>query len=138
MDSTIQISTDKSRLDLKVIHDYLSNESYWAKGRSIETVKRSIDHSLCFGVYDGDALVGFARVVSDYAVFAWILDVFVMDAYKGKGLGKILMHEITNHDKLQNLQRWGLGTDDAHGLYAKFGFTPLNKPENMMEKSNRT
>ncbi len=137
MDSMFQISTYKSRLDIELIHDYLSNESYWAKGRSIETVKRSIEHSLCFGVYDGDAQVGFARVVTDYAVFAWVMDVFILDAYQKKGLGKKLMHHITHHEKLQGLQRWGLGTDDAHELYAKFGFTPLEKPGNMMEKSNK-
>lgn len=138
MDKVFQISTDKSRLDIEMIHDYLTNESYWAKGRSIETVKRSIEHSLCFGVYDGDVQIGFSRVVTDYAVFAWILDVFILDAYKRKGLGKDLMHQITTHETLQNLQRWGLGTDDAHGLYAKFGFTPLIKPGNMMEKSNKS
>jgi GNAT superfamily N-acetyltransferase len=134
MDNSIQFSTDKSKLDIELIHDYLSNKSYWAKGRSIETIKRSIEHSLCFGVYDGKAQVGFARVVTDYAVFAWVMDVFILEAYKKIGLGKKLMHYLTHYKELQGLQRWGLGTDDAHGLYAKFGFTPLKMPGNMMEK----
>jgi GNAT superfamily N-acetyltransferase len=131
----IHISTDKNKLDIKLIHEYLSNDSYWAKGRDIEIVKRSIDNSLCFGVYNNDTQIGFARVITDYAVFAWILDVFILDDYKGKNYSKRLMSEIMTHDKLQNLQRWGLGTDDAHGLYEQFGFKPLRKPQSMMEIS---
>jgi GNAT superfamily N-acetyltransferase len=129
----IQISTDKSRLDIDLIHSYLSNESYWAKGRSISKVKLSIENSICFGVYLNEAQIGFARVVTDYAVFAWILDVFIIKAYQGRGYGKKLMNSIMTQDNLQNLQRWGLGTDDAHGLYKQFGFKPLRKPLNMME-----
>ena len=129
----IQISTDKKRLDMDLIYKFLSEESYWAKNRDIETIKRSVENSLCFGVYDGNRQIGFARVVSDFAVFAWILDVFILKEYRGKGYGKTLMNAIMNHEKLQNLQRWGLGTDDAHGLYEQFGFTPLKKPQNMME-----
>jgi len=131
-----EISTDKSRLDIKLIHDYLSKESYWAKGRSIETVKKSIKNSLCFGVFQDNKQVGFARVVTDYSVFAWIMDLFILKDYQRKGLGKDLMSKIMNHEKLQNLQRWGLATFDAHGLYKKFGFKPLDKPEYMMEISN--
>ena len=133
MEKTIQISTDKARLDIDLIHKYLSKNSYWASGRDIRTVKRSIENSLCFGVYSGDKQIGFARVISDYAVFAWILDVFILKEYRGMGYGKMLMDAIMRHESLQNLQRWGLGTDDAHGLYSQFGFTPLGKPQNMME-----
>ncbi|WP_321368794.1 GNAT family N-acetyltransferase [uncultured Draconibacterium sp.] len=134
----IEISTDKQKLDIQIIHNYLSKESYWAKGRSMETVQRSIDNSLCFGVYTENKQVGFARVVTDYAVFAWLLDVFILPEYQGKGYGKKLMQTIMTHEKLQGLRRWGLGTDDAHELYKQFGFTPLNKPENMMEILNKT
>ena len=130
----IQISTDKTRLDIDLIHQYLSKESYWAIGRDIEIVKRSIDNSLCFGLYIDDKQIGFARVVTDYAIFAWIMDVFILKDYRAKGYGKKLMNAIMTHEKLQNLQRWGLGTEDAHGLYEQFGFKPLSKPQNMMEK----
>ncbi|MDZ7608756.1 MAG: GNAT family N-acetyltransferase [Cyclobacteriaceae bacterium] len=132
-DNNFRINTNKSELDVAVIHHFLSTQSYWAKGRSLETVKKSIENSLCFGVYHGSKQVGFARVVSDYAIFAWIMDVFILPEYRGQGLGKALMQSITTHDKLQNLQRWGLGTEDAHGLYAQFGFAPVAKPANLME-----
>lgn len=129
-----RITTDKSCLNIDIIHEYLSNRSYWAKGRSRDIVKRSIENSLCFAVCHEDNQVGFARVVTDYAVFAWILDVFILEEYRGNGLGKMLMGNIMEHEQLRTIRRWGLGTDDAHGLYAKFGFTALSKPENMMEK----
>ncbi len=129
----ITISTDKNKLDRTLIHTWLSQESYWAKGRSREVVERSIEHSLCFGVYLDGQQVGFARVVTDYAVFGWIMDVFILPDFRGKGYSKILMKEIMNHVDLQGLKRWGLGTDDAHGLYRQFGFTALSQPENMME-----
>jgi GNAT superfamily N-acetyltransferase len=129
----IKISTDKSRLDIKLIHNYLSNESYWAKGRSIEKVRLSIENSICFGVYLDEAQIGFARVITDYAVFAWILDVFILKDFQGRGYGKKLMNTIMTQNNLQNLLRWGLGTDDAHGLYEQYGFKPLRKPQNMME-----
>ncbi len=130
----IQISTDKSQLNINTIHNYLSNESYWAIDRDIEIVKRSIENSLCFGVYLDDKQIGFARVVTDYAIFAWIMDVFILKEHQGNGYGKMLMNAIVNHPQLQGLKRWGLGTDDAHGLYQQFGFTPLKKPHNMMER----
>ncbi len=129
----IQISTNKEKLDIDLIYNYLSKESYWAKGRELETIKRSIEHSLCFGVYLDSHQIGFARVVSDFAVFAWLLDVFILEKHQGKGYGKKLMAAIMEHKDLQNLQRWGLGTDDAHGLYEQFGFKPLSKPQQMME-----
>lgn len=129
------ISTDKSLLDINLIYHYLSLESYWATGRSKETIKKSIHHSLCFGIYDNThKQLGFARVVSDYAVFAWLMDVFVLDDYQGKGLGKQLINAIVNHQDLQGLKRWGLGTKDAHGLYEKFGFKSLSEPDKMMER----
>ena len=134
----IEISTDREKLDIRAIHSYLANESYWAKGRTLETVQRSIENSLCFGVYLENKQVGFARVITDYAVFAWLLDVFILPEYQGKGYGKKLVEAIMTHNNLQGLRRWGLGTDDAHGLYKQFGFTSLNKPGNMMEILNKT
>jgi len=131
--NTFRINTDKSELDVTAIHHFLSTQSYWAKGRSLDTVKKSIENSLCFGLYHEKKQVGFARVVSDYAIFAWIMDVFILPEFRGQGLGKELMQAITSHEKLQNLQRWGLGTEDAHGLYAQFGFGPIAKPANLME-----
>lgn len=134
METGFYISTDKAKLDTVIIFDYLSNQSYWAKGRSMETIEKSIKNSLCFGVYNSvNNQVGFARVVSDYAVFAWLMDVFILPTYQGKGLGKLLMQEITTHQDLLPVKKWGLGTRDAHGLYEQFGFRPLAKPENMME-----
>jgi GNAT superfamily N-acetyltransferase len=133
MCSSYIISTDKSSLDIEVISNFLINDSYWAQGRSIETIKKSIDNSLCFGVYANDKQIGFARVVTDYSVFAWIMDVFILDDYRKKGLGKRLMDSIVGHEKLQNLQRWGLATDDAHGLYEKYGFRAMKRPEIFME-----
>ena len=118
------IGTDKSKLDLDVIHKFLSH-SYWAAGIPRETVARSIDNSLCFGVYDHANQIGFARVVSDFATFAYIADVFILEPYRDRGLGKDLMASIMTHPKLQGLRRWSLGTRDAQGLYAQFGFQPV-------------
>jgi len=127
------ISTDRARLDLAVIHGFLTN-CYWAKGISREVVARSIEHSLCFGIYDGSgAQVGFARVVSDYATVAYLGDVFVLESHRGRGLSKWLMECIIQHPALQNLRRWILLTRDAHGLYSQFGFTPIETPERYME-----
>ena len=127
------ISTDPARVNLDVVHTFLTN-CYWAKGIPRETVARSIEHSLCFGVYDGSgAQVGFARVISDFATIAYLGDVFVLESHRGHGLSKWLMECIKQHPSLQGLRRWFLLTRDAHGLYAKFGFTPLKKPERYME-----
>jgi GNAT superfamily N-acetyltransferase len=126
------ISTDRARLDLDVIHGYLT-QCYWAKGIPREVVARSIENSLCFGVYDGQKQVGFARVISDYATFAYVGDVFVLDSYRGRGLGKWLMTSVMAHPQLQGLRRWTLLTRDAHGLYAQYGFTPLSNPDRYME-----
>jgi GNAT superfamily N-acetyltransferase len=128
------ITTDRSRLDVALIHKFLSNESYWAGERSIEVVKRSIDNSLCFGVYVNTQQVGFARVVTDFATFAWLADVFVVSDHRGHGLAKWLMEVILAHPELQGFRRWVLATKDAHSLYARFGFIPLHRPERWMER----
>jgi GNAT superfamily N-acetyltransferase len=129
------ISTDAERLDLDVIHRFLTN-SYWANGIPREVVERSIQNSLVFGLFDGNTQIGFARVITDLATFAYIGDVFVLDAYRGRGLGKWMMECIEQHPSLQGLRRWSLVTRDAHGLYARCGFIPLKKPENWMERHN--
>ena len=128
------ISTDPSRLNIPLIHDFLCNSSYWASGRSIEVVQRSIENSLSFGVFKQGEQVGFARVVSDYATFAWLADVFVLDEHRSQGLGKWLIDVIVSHRDLQGFRRWVLATKDAHSLYARFGFIPLHRPERWMER----
>jgi GNAT superfamily N-acetyltransferase len=128
------ISTDRARLDLVATHEFLAGSSYWAKGIPFETFARSAENSLCFGVYDSaGAQVGFARVISDFATFAYIADVFVLDSQRGHGLGKWLMECIQQHPQLQGLRRWVLTTRDAHGLYVQFGFTSPKFPERYME-----
>ena len=127
------ISTSRERLNLDVIHEFLTN-CYWAKGIPREVVARSIENALCFGVYDGTgAQVGFARVISDFATIAYVGDVFVLETHRGRGLGKWLMQCITQHPALQNLRRWILTTRDAHGLYSQMGFAPAKFPERFME-----
>ncbi|HVG31475.1 MAG TPA: GNAT family N-acetyltransferase [Pyrinomonadaceae bacterium] len=130
------ISADRALLDLNLIHDYLSNQSYWATGRSMETIRRSIENSLSFGLYS-DATgrqLGFARVITDYATFAWVADVFILDEARGQGLGKWLMEVILAHPELQGFRRWILATKDAHELYRRFGFEELKRPERWMER----
>ncbi len=117
-----EISTDKARLNLALIHDFLANQSYWAKDIPFEVMKRSIDHALCFGVYHLDRQVGFARVITDFATTAYVGDVFITESYRGKGLGKWLIETIVNYPALEGLRLWFLGTRDAHGLYEKYGF----------------
>ena len=128
------ITTDRSRLDVALIHNFLSNESYWAVGRSVEVVKRSLDNSLCFGIYRKTEQVGFARVVTDSATFAWLADVFVVSEHRRRGLAKWLMEVILTHPDLQGFRRWVLATKDAHSLYVHFGFIPLHRPERWMER----
>lgn len=136
--SNYKISTDKDKLDLIAIHDFLTNRSYWARGRSFETVKRSIENSICFGVYDNtDKLVGFARVLTDSAVFAYIMDVFILENFRKQGLGKQLMDAIMKHPDIQGLQRVMLATNDAHKLYEKFGFVVTEIPNKIMEFVNK-
>jgi len=130
------ISTDKSRLDVDAIHDYLCNESYWAKGRSLERVTTSIDNSNCFGLYDdSNRMLGFARVISDKVVFAYLMDLIVFPEYRGNGLGKKLVKHIMEQPDFQ-VRLWFLGTADAHRLYEQFGFIKLDQPERFMLKRN--
>ena len=126
-----EISTDPARLDIALVHGFLQN-SYWASGRRRSVVERSIKNSLCFGAYQGGQQVAFARVVSDRAVFAYLMDVFVVPEFRGRGISKILVRAILDHPDLQNLRTFLLGTRDAHGLYAKLGFRPLADPETWM------
>jgi GNAT superfamily N-acetyltransferase len=135
MQPTFYISTDQSKLDVPMIVDFLLNTSYWAKDRNKVMIEKSIVNSLSFGVYDAtDKQVGFGRVVTDYAVYAWIMDVFILEECRGKGLGKLLMSAIVDHEELQSLKRLGLATRDAHKLYEQFGFTGLEHPEYVMQK----
>ena len=129
------ISTDKTRLNIALIHEYLSQRSYWARGRSLEVVRKSIEQSLCFGLYHGDEQVGFARVVTDGATFAWLCDVFVLETMRGRGLGKLLVQAVVEHPELQGLRRFMLATQDAHELYRRYGgFTALQWPDRWMER----
>jgi GNAT superfamily N-acetyltransferase len=127
------IDTDKARLQVETIHQFLS-ESYWAKGVPLDVLRRAIQGSLCFGVYDGDEQVGFARVISDYATFAYLADVFILESHRGLGLASRLMNAVVSHPQLQGLRRWVLATRDAHALYARFGFSPIAAPERFMER----
>jgi GNAT superfamily N-acetyltransferase len=127
------ISTDPRRLDLHVVHDFLTN-CYWAKGIPLEVVERSIQHALCFGIYDGSGRqVGFARVVSDFATVAYLGDVFVLESHRGHGLGKWMMEFVIEHPALQGMRRWILLTRDAHGFYKQFGFSALKSADRYME-----
>jgi len=126
------VSTDRKRIDLDVVHSFLT-ECYWAKGIPREVVARSLENSLCFGVYAKSKQIGFARVISDYATYAYIGDVFVLEPLRGRGLGKWLMECVMQHPRLQGLRRWSLVTSDAHGLYAQFEFGPLKTPQKYME-----
>lgn len=129
------ISTDRQRLDLDVIHGFLVR-SYWAEGRARERVVQAIEHSLPFGLYHGETQIGFARVVTDYVVIAFIADVFVLEAHRGKGLGAWLVEVVTSLPELRSIRRWLLGTRDAHELYRKFGFRePM--PGVLMERIDR-
>ena len=132
-----RISTDKNLLEIETIHRYLSGQSYWAQGRTLPTVVRAIENSLCFGAYGPDErLAGFARVVTDYATFAWLCDVFVLEGHRGRGLGKALVEAVIAHPGLQGLKRILLATRDAHELYRRFGgFVELGSPQNWMERS---
>ena len=127
------ISTEKEKLDRETIHRFL-RESYWARGIPREVIDRSIENSLCFGLYDGDRLVGFARVISDHATFGYLADVFVVESHRGRGLATWFMETVLSHPDFQGIRRWMLVTRDAHGLYRKVGFEAVSKPERMMEK----
>jgi GNAT superfamily N-acetyltransferase len=129
-----RIGTDPAELDLDLIHGFLSTHSTWARGIPRATVERAIRHSLCFGGYLGNAQIAFARVISDYATFANLVDVFVLPQYRGHGYSKRLMHAVLAHPDLQGLRRFTLATGDAHGLYAQYGFGTPTKPESLMER----
>lgn len=129
------ISTDKSRLQPEEIQKFLSEESYWAKTRTYDQTLRAIENSICFGLYLADRQIGFARVVSDQATFAYIGDVYILDEFRGRGLSKWLMETIISYPELQGLRRWLLATRDAHGLYEQYEFTPLKVPERWMERT---
>jgi len=128
-------STDRSRLDFEAIYDFLAHRTYWAQNIPREVVQRSIDNALCFGVYEGKIQVGFARLITDYATFAYLADVFILEEYRGRGLSKKLVAFITSLPELQGLRRWHLVTRGAQGLYEQFGFKLVAKPEQHMEIS---
>jgi N-acetylglutamate synthase-like GNAT family acetyltransferase len=129
------INTDKNKMDIDFIHAFLTS-SYWAEGISKEIISKSIEGSLCFGVFSDEKQIGFARMITDSATFAYLADVFIDEAHRGKGLSKWLMEVILSHPDLQGLRRLMLATRDAHGLYAQFGFTPLTDPERLMQIVN--
>lgn len=129
----IEVSTDKSRLDVPFIQNFLK-DIYWAAGRTMDEVQTTIDASFCFGIYLDDKQVGFARVVTDYVVFAYLMDVFIDEKHRGKGYSSVLIEAMMNEPELQQVKIWRLATSDAHFLYEKFGFKPLATPEKMMEK----
>jgi len=133
-DSSFQISTDQSRFDVPLIYRYLSEQSTWAVGISRSLVERALENSLCFGGFLDGRQIAFARVITDYATFANLADVFVIPQYRGRGYGKQLIAAVMRHPSLQRLRRFMLATNDAHSLYARFGFTPLQEPETLMER----
>jgi GNAT superfamily N-acetyltransferase len=129
----VSVSTDKKKLEIPFIQDFLK-DIYWAAGRTIEEVQTTIDNSFCFGIYLDDKQIGFARVITDYVVFAYVMDVFITEKQRGKGYSSILIEAMIKEPKLKEVKIWRLATKDAHFLYEKFGFKPLAHPERMMEK----
>jgi GNAT superfamily N-acetyltransferase len=134
---TFAISDEPERLQLEVIVDYLAR-AYWSNQRPRVVIEKSLQHSLCFGVYENETQIGFARVVTDHATFAYLADVFILESHQGHGLGKWLVQTILEHPELQGLRRWILATRDAHGLYAQFGFAALENPDRYMTKFDST
>jgi len=132
----IEISTDAARLDVALIHDFLSNESHWARGITRERVERALANSLCFGAYENGAQIGLARVVTDRATFAWLADVFVIESQRGRGVGALLTEAVVSHPELKDLRRAALVTSSAPALYARYGFVPLERPQRWMERYN--
>ncbi|NJB94418.1 GNAT family N-acetyltransferase [Xanthomonas arboricola] len=132
--SPLRVSTDHSELDVALVHRYLAQHSSWARDIPLAVVQRSIANSLCFGGFLQDGQVAFARVVSDYATVAYLGDVFVLPEHQGKGYGKAMMDAVMAHPDLQGLRRFSLATSDAHGLYARYGFTPPLAPQSLMER----
>lgn len=135
MDLAIEISTDKRKLDVEAIHRFLVEEAYWAKTRALEQTRTAIENSVCFGAYADGSLIGFGRVVTDRATFAYVGDVFVYEDFRGQGVSKMLMQAMIEHPELQGLRRWVLATKDAHGLYEQFEFSTLRFPERWMERT---
>lgn len=133
--SDVRISNDPAELDVEVIHRFLSEESHWARGISLDLVRRSIAHSVNFGLFIGDAQVGYARVVTDYAGFAWLQDVFVLKSHRGRGLSRSLVAAVMAHPALRDVRRFMLVSSTARGLYEKFGFTAPARPEIIMERT---
>jgi GNAT superfamily N-acetyltransferase len=132
----LRLCTDAAAMDVDAVHAYLAGESYWARGIPRETVARAVRNSLCFGVFDGGAQVAFARVVTDRATFAYLADVYVLEPWRGRGIGQWMMEAVHAHPELQGLRRWSLVTRDAQGLYARFGWTPVARPERHMERTD--
>jgi len=132
MDDVI-ISDDKTKLDIELIHNFLTT-SYWAVGRTIEEVKNSIEHSICFGVYIDGKQIGFARIVTDYTVIAYLMDVIILEEYRGNGFSKLLLKRIFEDDRFKSIKKWLLATKDAHSLYTQFGFGEIKNPDRLMEK----
>jgi GNAT superfamily N-acetyltransferase len=132
----ITISTDKNKLNVTMIHDFLTN-SYWAEGRTLEQVKISIENSLCWGIYLDDEQIGFARVLTDGSVVAYLMDVFIIEKYRGNGYSKILLDEVLAHKDLQSIGKWVLATKDAHDIYKQFGFKGIENPERFMSRSSK-
>ncbi len=127
------LTTDQAIFDFDKIYEFIAKQSYWAEGIPFSTLKKSVSNSLSFGLFYKESQIGFARVVTDYATFGYLADVFIVPEYRGKGLAHWLMENILSHPELQGLRRWMLATRDAHGLYEKYGFKPLSKPDRMME-----
>lgn len=137
MKDLYSISTEKQLLNIDMIHDFLSTKAYWCLNIPKETVRKSIENSLCFGVYKDEEQVGFARVISDYSTIAYLGDVFILEPHRGKGLSKLLMEAVMSHADLQGLRRWILLTGDAHGLYNKFGWKELADSSKWLELHNK-
>jgi GNAT superfamily N-acetyltransferase len=131
--TSIEISTDRGRLDVAMIHAFLANDSYWVPGISRSSVEKCIKYSLCFGAYADGRQIAFARVVTDYVRYAHLLDVFVLPEFRGRGISKLLMNNILSHPELRTIARYTLGTQDAYGLYAQYGFSSIANPERQME-----
>ena len=134
MSEALRVTTERAELDVALIHRFLCEQSYWAKGIPRATVERSLENSLCFGGFAGGAQVAFARVISDYATFANLVDVFVLPEHRGRGYGRAMMDAVIAHPKLQGLRRFTLATSDAHALYRQYGFKALARPESFMER----
>ncbi|HEV2456055.1 MAG TPA: GNAT family N-acetyltransferase [Verrucomicrobiae bacterium] len=137
-DGDLVVSDDRSRLDIPLIHAFLSERSYWAKGVPVDVVQRSIRYSLCLGMYHAGRQIGFARVVTDFTTFAWLADVFIIEEFRDRGHGRKLVAAVMGHPELQGLRRFMLGTRDAHKFYERYGFAPLGFPERFMEIQQST